>query len=387
MTSTRTTARIDEITVGDRIRNDLGDLDELMTSIQTVGLLHPIVVDPNLNLIAGARRLAACTELGLETVPIHIAASTADAVTRLRAERDENTARRDFTVSEALALQAKLARIERDDARRRQGARTDLEPSGKFPGSSTGKVSDITAAATGFSGRTLDKARKIHDLANDPNTPAPVREAAQRETARMDTEGKVDRSYRTVTRLEAAYAAGASPEAAEIRERFEAAEADARKLLDLDPVDIINATIEFCSLTTLDDAPALPRPDRHRPRRMAPPTRPMPCRNRPRRRHRLRAVEPLDRPDMTRVVWRCNYPGCGRVFHSRPAYSVHHATAHGKYTTEPRAARKRRQHALEKGLASATEPFVCICGLGFATRPEFATHRMRENHYRPGEDT
>ena len=63
---TRTVA-IASIKVGYRHRRDLGDDDDiawLASSITDIGLLHPITVDENRRLLAGARRLTACKKLG-----------------------------------------------------------------------------------------------------------------------------------------------------------------------------------------------------------------------------------------------------------------------------------------------------------------------------------
>ena len=54
---------IDDIKVGKRHRQDLGDIETLAQSIAATGLLHPITVDATGNLLAGARRLAACKQL------------------------------------------------------------------------------------------------------------------------------------------------------------------------------------------------------------------------------------------------------------------------------------------------------------------------------------
>jgi ParB family chromosome partitioning protein len=60
------TKSISDIRVGDnRHRRELGDIAGLAESIRTIGLLHPITVDAEGNLLAGARRLAACKQLGL----------------------------------------------------------------------------------------------------------------------------------------------------------------------------------------------------------------------------------------------------------------------------------------------------------------------------------
>jgi ParB family chromosome partitioning protein len=61
---------MDDIKVGKRHRQDLGDIGALAKSIATLGLLHPITVDANGNLLAGARRLAACKQLGWSKIPV-----------------------------------------------------------------------------------------------------------------------------------------------------------------------------------------------------------------------------------------------------------------------------------------------------------------------------
>ncbi|HEY3216463.1 MAG TPA: ParB N-terminal domain-containing protein [Candidatus Eisenbacteria bacterium] len=90
---------VDRIRVGPRFRRELGDLGELKRSIEAVGLLHPVVVDPAGNLLAGARRLAACVELGWTQIPATIV--DADA---LLVEAHENIVRQDFLPSEAVAI-------------------------------------------------------------------------------------------------------------------------------------------------------------------------------------------------------------------------------------------------------------------------------------------
>ena len=61
--------KIDDVVIGDRFRQDLGNVNELAQSIADVGLLHPIVITPDNVLIAGRRRLEACKLLGLIDIP------------------------------------------------------------------------------------------------------------------------------------------------------------------------------------------------------------------------------------------------------------------------------------------------------------------------------
>ena len=50
---------ISEIKIGDRFRKDLGNLGPLMDSIKRHGLLHPVVITEDNQLICGRRRIAA----------------------------------------------------------------------------------------------------------------------------------------------------------------------------------------------------------------------------------------------------------------------------------------------------------------------------------------
>jgi ParB/RepB/Spo0J family partition protein len=56
----------------DNIRREVGDVSELAASIQSVGILEPLLVSPNAGgyvVVAGARRLAAAKAAGLTEVP------------------------------------------------------------------------------------------------------------------------------------------------------------------------------------------------------------------------------------------------------------------------------------------------------------------------------
>ena len=65
--------KISDIKIGDRLRKDMGDLPSLAQSIQEIGLLQPIGVTPEIELVFGERRLRACRDiLGWETIPARI---------------------------------------------------------------------------------------------------------------------------------------------------------------------------------------------------------------------------------------------------------------------------------------------------------------------------
>ena len=64
--------QINKIKINKRFRKDLGELESLKKSIQEIGLLQPIVVDEQNNLIAGYRRLSAFKELGKKEIDVKI---------------------------------------------------------------------------------------------------------------------------------------------------------------------------------------------------------------------------------------------------------------------------------------------------------------------------
>lgn len=125
-TSTITPTAIDAfvpvewVKVVGRHRKDLGDLTGLMASIDDVGLLNPVTLTRDAQLVAGERRLVACRRLGWDTVPVRFADSVDDAAKLLRAERDENIERKEMLPSEKASLGAALEGIESERARDRQ---------------------------------------------------------------------------------------------------------------------------------------------------------------------------------------------------------------------------------------------------------------------------
>lgn len=63
---------IAKIKVGNRYRKDMGDLHELSESIKAKGVLQPITIDFNHQLVTGERRMRASELAGLTTIPVII---------------------------------------------------------------------------------------------------------------------------------------------------------------------------------------------------------------------------------------------------------------------------------------------------------------------------
>ncbi len=95
----RTTIPVKSIKIGDRMRKDLGDLHSLAVSIKERGLIQPIVLDPNFNLIAGERRLRAHELLGLEEIDYVLYNETSESV-RKEIEFCENFWRKNMSWTE-----------------------------------------------------------------------------------------------------------------------------------------------------------------------------------------------------------------------------------------------------------------------------------------------
>jgi ParB family chromosome partitioning protein len=185
-------AEVSRIRVGQRHRKDMGDLAALTTSIQELGLLQPLVVTPDLHLVAGARRLEAVKGLRWEKVPVRVVEGLSDALAALRAERDENTCRLDFTPSEMATLGKALEELERAAAKERQkeGGKAGGKASGKLPEASRGQTREKVAEALGVSGRTYEKAKEVAEAAEaEPEKYGDLKEE-------MDRTRKVDPAHK-----------------------------------------------------------------------------------------------------------------------------------------------------------------------------------------------
>jgi hypothetical protein len=66
------TRRISEIIIDQCFRHDLGDIQALAESIRQFGLLRPVLITTDNQLVAGRRRLEACKLLGWETVQVNV---------------------------------------------------------------------------------------------------------------------------------------------------------------------------------------------------------------------------------------------------------------------------------------------------------------------------
>ena len=90
---------IKDIKIKKRVRKDLGDLHMLKESLNRYGLMNPITINSQYELVAGHRRLEAAKSLGWSTIDA-IMVETKDKLLLLELELEENNQRKPFTDDE-----------------------------------------------------------------------------------------------------------------------------------------------------------------------------------------------------------------------------------------------------------------------------------------------
>jgi DNA modification methylase len=86
---------ISEIKISARIRKELRDIDDLAESIREIGLIQPIIITKDNELIAGHRRFLACKKLGFKSISC-VKINPNDELHKLDMELAENVKRDDF---------------------------------------------------------------------------------------------------------------------------------------------------------------------------------------------------------------------------------------------------------------------------------------------------
>lgn len=226
---------IESIRIVDRHRKELGELQGLMKSIEDVGLLHPPTITEDSRLVAGQRRIEACRQLGWDSVPVRIAKNLDEAARLLRAERDENTCRKDMLLSEKASLGEALHTIATRAAEQRQrehGGTAPGRPSNTSGGpagsvSNTGEARELVGEALDMSPRTYTDLRYVYRTAKglhdeDESPPAEdLQSFAQSCLDEMDRTGSIQPNANKVR--------------AKVRARRDAGEAKAAALADPKP--------------------------------------------------------------------------------------------------------------------------------------------------------
>lgn len=142
---------IADIRIGPRHRLDLGDIPRLADSIAEQGLLQPIGILKDGQLVFGHRRLIACRDqLGWTEIDVRIV----DVTSITAGEMHENEMRKQFTPSERVAIFRSLETFKHGGSR----SSGDQRPRGDVDLSSTEKAAKLA----GFAGRgTAYRAEKV----------------------------------------------------------------------------------------------------------------------------------------------------------------------------------------------------------------------------------
>jgi site-specific DNA-methyltransferase (adenine-specific) len=145
--------RISEIKIGQRFREDIGDIESLAQSIKEIGLLQPLVVNEQNVLIVGHRRLEACKLLGWEEIPV--IKLNFDDSHALRAQIDENEMRKSYTAKERVAIGLAFEKMEKEKAKERKAHGLTA------PGKSKNASEKFTEAFEKEKGEALEKVARI----------------------------------------------------------------------------------------------------------------------------------------------------------------------------------------------------------------------------------
>jgi len=142
---------IDQIKIKEeRFREDYGAVEELAVSIQKYGLLHPIVVDAEFNLVAGERRLKAHQALGLKEIEVK-QLTEMTPLERREIEMEENLRRKNFNWQEETKAFREIDQIKREmygSGTKGHGGGWSQRDTAESVGASTGTISrDIRLAA------------------------------------------------------------------------------------------------------------------------------------------------------------------------------------------------------------------------------------------------
>lgn len=133
---------------------------ELMESIKANGLLNPITVDREYNLIAGLHRLTACKMLGYDQIECNILDYEDDKQARL-AEIDENLIRSELDALERAELWEERDRLLEQMGIRAKRGQNQYSGKGGEMISPPSKTTSELAKELGYNERTLQQGKQI----------------------------------------------------------------------------------------------------------------------------------------------------------------------------------------------------------------------------------
>ena len=181
------TILLSSIIITKRTRKDFGYIDSLAESISSIGLLQPIVINENNELVDGQRRIKAFIQLGKTEIPFY----RVNLEQIVLGEFHANSNRKDFTSSERVTISKAVEKYLREYSRgvgRPRGNQKVDENTAKDNGPSldsantdlsknnvvnlttfSGRIKDNVSRYLGVTRNTLEKEKKIIEAAEqDP---------------------------------------------------------------------------------------------------------------------------------------------------------------------------------------------------------------------------
>lgn len=159
---------LSEIKIGERFRKNYGDRDfnELVESIRLKGIIQPISVDSDYNLLAGGRRYAAASAVGLTEVPC-VVREVVDEIDSREIELFENIHRLEMSWQERTSLVDRIHSLQRE----KHGKDWTQTQTAQMLGISNSRVTDAL---------DLTRAMKVMPELSDCSTEHEARKAVKR---------------------------------------------------------------------------------------------------------------------------------------------------------------------------------------------------------------
>lgn len=151
----KATRKISDIVIGRRIREDLGDIENMAATMKIVGQLRDVLISPDNKLIAGRRIIESAKLAGFDKVNVDIRKTN----NPLLMELIENSHRKSYTIQELDEIKTQIEKIKQQQKTKKPGPKTQtIFEKGK-------RTVDIMSEITG-EGRTniqkkLDIAEKL----------------------------------------------------------------------------------------------------------------------------------------------------------------------------------------------------------------------------------
>jgi phage N-6-adenine-methyltransferase len=167
----------------DELYGDTAELAEtFVESVREKGVLEPLVITSDKQVISGHRRLSAAKEVGIESVPVRISEfntelAEREALIEFNRQREKTPGQIVNEFEEMLAIEKERAKENMSKGGKGERVGNVSNPSDDEPTAARDKAAEKVNADV--SGRTLEKGKNVKDKAESDEEPEEVQEAAQ----------------------------------------------------------------------------------------------------------------------------------------------------------------------------------------------------------------